>query len=200
MIRGGSTHLHENSHRSTTAVTAALPDRPLEAIGPPPNVAALWHNLQFIFVIGDDLRELILDVFGINRLASDRSKGLGSVLELALFDKVSWRFRKDEKADAQDQCPQELNRNGDPVRSTIVAALCRIDYTVGHKDAFRGLATRRHTGKNIPNCNAKLIARYKCSADFLRSNLRHVQDDNSRYIAHTYTGYQSTHNHQCEIR
>lgn len=39
-----------------------------EAIGPATDPACLWHDLQLILVVGDNLSKLILDVCGVNWL------------------------------------------------------------------------------------------------------------------------------------
>lgn len=145
----------------------------------------MWHNLQLIFVIGDDLRELILNIFGINWLTTDGSKGLGSVLEPSLLDKVSWRLGKNEQTGPQNQCPQKLDGNRDPVRATVVAILRTIDRAVSDKDAKSRSARHRKLRENLPNRNTKLIARHKRTPDLFGRDLGHVQDDNGRYEADT---------------
>lgn len=170
----GNTHLHEDSHCRATGITAALEYRSLEAIPPASKVARLWHNLKFIFVIGDDLRKLILDILRINWLSTDGSKSLSSVLELSFLDKISWGFRKDEQTDAQYHCPQELNGYGNSVRSAIIAVLGSIDNTVRDQDPFFVSAMHRQIGKYIPNRNTKLVAGHKRTADLFRGDFRHV--------------------------
>ena len=47
-------HLHQDTNSGTTAIAVANEDTALEAVGPAANVACLWDNLLFIFVVGND--------------------------------------------------------------------------------------------------------------------------------------------------
>ncbi len=78
-----------------TAVAVAFQDRAVEAVCPATNPACLWHNLQFILVVGNDFSKLVLDIVGIDWLATNACKRFGCLLKLALLDEVAGRFGED---------------------------------------------------------------------------------------------------------
>lgn len=66
--------MRENIQRSTengtAEVRASLEERSGEAVGPATKVATLRDNRHLILVVGNDLRELILDVLGVDGVST----------------------------------------------------------------------------------------------------------------------------------
>lgn len=85
-------------------------------------------------MVGNDFRKLILNVFGVGRLATNAAKGMGSLVELALLDPVTGRLGKQSKTGSKDDSPEELNSDWDTVRASIAALLCSVDNAVGEQD------------------------------------------------------------------
>ena len=85
-------------------------------------------------MVGNDLGKLILDVLRVGGLATNATKSVGSLIELALLHPITRRFGKESKANGQDESPQELDGNGNAVRASIPAILGSIDHTVGKQD------------------------------------------------------------------
>lgn len=54
-------------------------------------------------MVGDDLGELGLDVFGIGGLSSDSSEGNGSGVNSALLDEPSGGLGEEEESNSEDQ-------------------------------------------------------------------------------------------------
>lgn len=75
--------LESNTEKSAAQVGGAVGDGATEAVGPASHVARLWDNLELVLVVGNDLSKLILDVLGVNWLATDGGESLGGLVELA---------------------------------------------------------------------------------------------------------------------
>ena len=82
-------HLERSTKDSTTQVAAALPETAFEAIRPAAEIATLGHDLQLVFVIGDDLSKLLLNELGVRWLSTDSRQGVGSFLDVATLDEVT---------------------------------------------------------------------------------------------------------------
>jgi hypothetical protein len=82
-------HLERSTQDGTTQVAAALPKTAFEAIRPTAEIAALGHDLQLVFVIGDDLSKLLLNELGVRWLSTDSRQGVGSFLDVATLDEVT---------------------------------------------------------------------------------------------------------------
>lgn len=64
-------HLHEYTKNGTAEVGRWLADRSREARCPRSKIAGLGDNGHFVLVVGNDLSEFVLDVFRIDRAATD---------------------------------------------------------------------------------------------------------------------------------
>ena len=84
--------LHKDAKCSTAGVGRGRGELALETGQPRTEIAVLWYNGHFIFVVCNDLSEFVLDVFGIKRLAANTAKGGGGLVELAFFDPVTGRL------------------------------------------------------------------------------------------------------------
>ena len=82
-------HLERSAKDGTTQVTAALPETAFEAIRPTVEIATLGHDLQLVFVVGDDLSKLLLNELGVRWLSTDSRQGVGSFLDVATLDEVT---------------------------------------------------------------------------------------------------------------
>jgi hypothetical protein len=93
-------HLHGSTQDCAAQIAVSLPKRSLEAIGPAGEIAALWGHLQFVFMVGNDLGQFLLDIFRVPRLATETGQHVGGAFDVAAFDEVSGRFREKEKPDS----------------------------------------------------------------------------------------------------
>jgi hypothetical protein len=59
-------------------------------------------------VVGDDLGEFRLDVFGVGGLSTDSSESSGSSIDSALLDEPSRGFGEEEESDSEDQADHQL--------------------------------------------------------------------------------------------
>jgi hypothetical protein len=82
-------HLERSTKDGATQVAAALPETAFEAIRPAAEIATLGHDLQLVFVIGDDLSKLLLNELGVRWLSTDSRQGVGSFLDVATLDEVT---------------------------------------------------------------------------------------------------------------
>lgn len=155
-------HLHTNTEKCSALVGGSLADGTLETREPGANVAGLGKNGHLVLVVGNDLSKFILDVLGVDRLATDTSKSSGSLVELALLDEVTGGLREKSKTSGKDDSPEELDRNGDTVRSSITAVLGRVDDAVGNQDT---------------DGDAELVTSNDGTTDLLGGDLRHVPED-----------------------
>ena len=176
-------HLHEDSNGRTTTVAAAEEHRSLEAVGPASDVTGLGDDLHFVLVVGNDFGQFILDEVRVHGLSANVCEGLGGLFELAFLDKVTGRFGEEEKTGPEDDGPEELQSNGNPVRSGVISMLGTVDDAVGEQDANR---------------NAELVAGHDRTADFPWGNLRHVEDDDGGDESHAGTCDQTAHDHDGE--
>jgi len=176
-------HLHEDTEKSAADVGGTAGDGTREAVGPATNVRGLWDDLLLILVVRDDLGKLILDVVGLDWLATNGSKSLGGLLELAVLDKVTWGLWEEEETGGEDDSPEELDGDWDSVGSGIIAVLCGVDDAVGEEDT---------------DGDAELVAGDQSTTDLLWRDLGHVEDDDGGDETDTGTGDQTTDDHDCE--
>jgi hypothetical protein len=131
-------------------------------------------------VVGNDLSKLILDVLGVERLATDAAKSVGSLVELALLDPVTGRLGEESKTNGEDDGPEELDANGDTVGASVATVLGCVHNAVGDEDT---------------NSDAELVTSNDSTANLLGGNLGHVQNDNGRDKSDTETSNETTSSH-----
>ncbi|KFZ02513.1 hypothetical protein V500_00150 [Pseudogymnoascus sp. VKM F-4518 (FW-2643)] len=173
-------HLEDYAEDRAADIGGALEDGAVEAVGPALEVGGLRDDLHLVLVVGDDLGELVLDVVGVNWLATNGCEGLGGALELALLDEETGRLGQEEETSREDDGPQELHGDGDTVGSGIIAALGGVDNAVGEEDT---------------DGDAELVTGHEGTADLLGRDLGHVQNDDGGDESDTETGDQATHDH-----
>lgn len=155
-------HLQSNSAESTSKIAGRASKSTMEAVGPRSKVSGLRHDAQFIFVVGNDFRKLILNILRLDWLSSDAGKSTGGIVESTFFHEVTRRLRQQEETSAKNKSPEELDGHGNSVRAGIIAPLCGVDDTIR---------------KENTDCDAELVTSHESSTNFLRGNLRHVKDD-----------------------
>jgi hypothetical protein len=69
--------------------------------------------------------------------ASESAKRFGSLVVLVLLDQESWSFGQEQKTDANDDGPCELDCYRDAVRSTVITTLSCVVDDRGEKQALR---------------------------------------------------------------
>ena len=148
--RTGSEGMAVRTDGGPAGIGVGFEDAALEAVGPAANVGCLRNDLLLVFMVGNDLRQFVLDVVRIQWLASHGCQCERGFLELALFDEESRGFRQDEQASGENDGPEELHGDGDAVGAGVVAVLGRVDDAVGHED---------------PDGDAELVAGYQGSPD-----------------------------------
>lgn len=124
-------------------------------------------------MVGNNLGQFLLDIVGFNGLTADTGQHIGSLVQVSLLHKVTRRLREDKKTTSENQGPGKLQSDGDSIGARVVPVLGAIVDTGGQHET---------------NGDAELVARNKSTTDLARSNLRHIQDDDSRNETDTETG------------
>lgn len=194
-------HLKEYTQHSTAGVGRWGADLALEASSPRTEIGGLGQDGHLVLVVGDDLSKFVLDVLGVDRLATDTCESVGSLVKLALLDEETGRVGEQHKTNGKDDGPEELDGDGDTVRASVITVLGRVNNAVGQQDA---------------NGDAELVTSNDGTADLARGDLGHVpvgirwgngvesgakvcsQDDNGRDETDTETGNETTANHDIE--
>lgn len=84
-------------------------------------------------MVGDDFGKFLLDVLGVDGLASKTSESAGSLVEFSSLDEVSGRLREEEETATEDESPGELQTNWDTVRTSVAAVLSTVVNTGGEE-------------------------------------------------------------------
>ncbi|KAG7698243.1 hypothetical protein KL915_001960 [Ogataea haglerorum] len=174
-------HLQGGSEDSLSEVRRRLSESSGETSSPGLPVSHGRNDALFVLVVGHDLGELLLDVVGVHRLASESGEHLGGPVELAPEDKVSWRFWEQEQSNSEDDGPEQLQRNRDSVGARVVSVLSAVVDT-GRDEQSDG--------------DEELVARNNGTSDFLWRYLRQIQDHHRRNKTNTNTSYDSSHGQQ----
>ena len=98
----------------------------LEAVGPATEPIGCWNKLSLVFLVGDDLGELSLNVLRLGGLASESAESRSSFLDVSSLDEISWRVWQEQQTASEDGSPNELNANGNSVRAGVGSVLCAI--------------------------------------------------------------------------
>ena len=167
-------HLEERADKDLANVGVAVADTASEAAEP-----ADLTNLHLVLVVGLDLCELILNILGADRLSTDTSQRISSLVKLLLLNKETRRFWKESESNSEDQGPGELDTDRNAIGSGIVAVL----HSVGDDGC-----------KHQTNGDGKLVARNNGATNTLWSDLGHVQDVDGRNESNTNTCNQTTDN------
>ncbi len=73
------------------------------------------NDFPFLFVVGDNLSEFLLDIIGPLGISTKPAQCVGSFVESPLLDEVTWGFREEGKPDRKDQGPQDLYGDRDTI-------------------------------------------------------------------------------------
>ena len=176
-------HLHGSTEDGTSKVAAGLAKTTLETSGPTAPVCIGRHDLHFIFVIGDNFREFVLDVVGRDGLAAESGQTSRGLVKLTFLDEITRRFRKQEKADGKDDSPRHLDGDRDAVGSGI-------------RTILRGVVDAR--GQEDPNGDAELVTGHNRATDLAGRDFGHVQNDDGGDEANTETSDQTTGDQETE--
>jgi len=176
-------HLQGSSENGSAQVAARLGQSTLEAVCPAAEIAVLRDDLHFVFVVGNDLGQFLLDHLRIAGLPPESRQNHGGAVEVAALDKVSWRFGEEEEAGREDQSPGQLDGDGNAVGAGVVAVLGAIVDTRGEKDT---------------DGDAELVSGHDRTTNLPRRNLGHVQDDDGRDETDTETGHETAGDEETE--
>ena len=91
-------------------------------------------HLSLILVIGLDLVQFLNQDRVVNWELSETAHRLGSLIVLTLLDQVTGGLRKNEHPNGQDESPEELDGDWDPVRPRIRAGVCTLVRTSSKKE------------------------------------------------------------------
>ncbi|KAG7847878.1 hypothetical protein KL941_002057 [Ogataea angusta] len=174
-------HLHGGSEDGFSEVRRGLSESAGEAGSPRLPVAPGWNDALFVLVVGHDLGEFLLDVVGVDRLASESGEHLGGLVELALEDVVSRGFWEQEQSTSEDDGPDQLQSNRNSVGARVVSVLGAV-VDAGREQQSDG--------------DEELVAGNNGTSDFLWRNLRQIQNDHGRNKTNTKTSYDSSHGKQ----
>jgi len=85
-------HLNGSTENSLSQVGCWVPKRAGETSHPRSEVTTGGHELSLVFVVGDDLSELLGNVVGFGGLSSNPSESSCGLIDSALLDEPSGRF------------------------------------------------------------------------------------------------------------
>jgi hypothetical protein len=139
---------------------------------------------ELALVVETHLGKLLLNVVGVGGLTSDSGKRFGGVIESALFDVPSRRFGEEGDTTAEDECPEELNSDGDSVRSRVRSVLGGVADTRGEKQS---------------DGDGELVSRDNGTSDLSWGDLTHVEDDDGGDEADTETRDETTGDQKTEL-
>ena len=120
-------HLERGTEDGLAEVGVAVEQRSLEAVGPRSEPGGAGNQLTLVFLIGNDLGKLDLDVLGFLGLTAQARKRVGGLGEVALLDVVTRRVGEEKQTTGKDDSPDELNANGDAVVGRGLQLLGAID-------------------------------------------------------------------------
>lgn len=174
-------HLERSTEDSLAEVAVLLPERTLEAVCPTRNPASGGDHGTLVLLVGNDLGKLGLNVVGVTGLATQSSQSAASSLNVTTLDEVARRVGEEEETTTKNDTEEELDTDGDTVRSSVVDVLGTV------VDA----GSQQET-----NCDTELVTSDKSTSDLARADLRHVQNDNGGFETDTETGDETTSNNQ----
>ena len=67
------------------------------------DVSTGGHELSLVFVVGDDLGELLLDKGRVLGLTTDSTESMGGLVDLSSLDEPSRGFWEEEETNSEDQ-------------------------------------------------------------------------------------------------
>jgi hypothetical protein len=176
-------HLEGGTKDGLAEVAVLLPDRTLEAVGPTRNPATGGNHGTLVFLVGNDLGKLGLDVVRIARLATESGQCIASSLDVTTLDKVTRRVGKEEETTSKDDTEDELDTDGDAVGGGAVDVLGTVVDARGQQET---------------NGDAELVTGNESTSDLAGADLRHVKNDNGGFETDTETGNETTSNNQTE--
>lgn len=109
-------HLQEHTDEHTTTISSRSP-------APKRVEPASLADRKLVLVVGDDFLELVRNVVGIGRLATEGAERLSSVVETTFLHIPTRRVGQEEKPKGQDDRPKELKRDRDAVGAGVVAVV-----------------------------------------------------------------------------
>lgn len=119
-------HLQRSTEDRATKVGLLDPETTLEAIGPAGEPTTGRNHLTLVLVVGNDLSNLDLNVFGFGWLTTEAGERFHGFFDSASLDEITGRVRQEQKATSKDETPGKLNRDRDAVRASVAAVLSGI--------------------------------------------------------------------------
>jgi hypothetical protein len=116
-------HLQRGTEDGTTQVGLLSPETTLEAVGPAGEPSGGWDHLSLVLVVGNDLGNLDLDVFGVLGLATKARQRFHGLLDPASLDEVAGRIWEEDQTTAENKTPGELDADRNAVGASVGAVL-----------------------------------------------------------------------------
>jgi hypothetical protein len=176
-------HLHGGTEDSLAQVGVRLPDGAAEAVGPALVPAAGGDDGALVFLVGNNLGKLGLDVLAVGGLTTESGERGAGLFDATALDEVSRGVGKACNTDSKDNTPGELDADGNAVLAAVTTVLDSVVDAGGDEET---------------ESDGKLVASNEGATDFLGADLRHVQDDNGGLETDTDTGDETTGNDQTE--
>jgi hypothetical protein len=173
--------LKRSTKDDTADVGGLIPERSGKANSPSGPEALLRNNGLLVFSVGDNLSKLELDVLGVSGLTTEPSEHLSSLLDVSVLNIEPGGIGKEEQSDTKDKTPSELDTDGDPVGTAIVAPLGGVGDARGEEDT---------------DGDTELVARDEGTSNFTGADLGHVQNDDGRDKSDSDTSNDTTKNNQ----
>ena len=128
-------HLQASTEDGSAEVAGGVPETTLEAVCPAREITVLGDDGHLILVVGDNFSEFGLNKLRASRLVTKSFKNSGSLVQLALHDKVSRGLRQPKQSSSEDQGPEELNCHRDSVGATVCSILGTVVNARGEEKA-----------------------------------------------------------------
>lgn len=174
-------HLQRSTENGLAQVGVRLEDGSGEAVSPAADPSRSRNDGTLVFLVGNDLGKLSLDILALARLATEAGKGIASLLNTAALDEVTWRVWQKHETASKDDTPDKLNADWNAVFA-LVGAVADSVVDTGREEQTNG--------------DAELVSGHQSSTDLLGTDLRHVQDDDGRLESDTDTSDETTcHDH-----
>jgi len=112
-------HLHGGSEDGLAQVGVGLEDGATEAVGPALVPATSGDDGALVFLVGNNLGELGLDVLAVLGLTTESGEGVASLLDAATLDEVSRGVGKACNTTTEDDTPSKLDADGNAVLAAV---------------------------------------------------------------------------------
>ena len=148
------------------------------------------------------LSMLLEDIARVDRLATELSKRLPSTIVFTFHNVVAGRFREEQEADAEDQCPSKLQTDGDAVGAGVGVVFCSEIDAGREEDADCDgelFESQYNWNETLKMANTDLITANYPPSNAFRRDLTDVHNHTSRHEPNTQPSNSSSSSEQSHL-